>query len=246
MPDPWQFYRALVDGIDPAITVTDAQVNRWAMVRTDHDAAGICAVYDGGPSSPSEAWQVQGRRLRDVAANVFSWDNRLAALGVAAINAYWNDPDRVAGLPGLRRGSGTNFFETAAATLGQRRTAIVGHFPIVDHLEGDIVVLQREACGRDLPDAAAEYVLPGCEVVVITGSAVTNRTLPRLLELCATAQVHIVGPSTPAAPVAYPPCVGELAGSVVVDPDRAWHAVAMGLHLPDSPALERFSVHLHS
>ena len=50
-----------------------------------------------------------------------------------------------------------------------------------------------------MPDTAAEYVLPTCDYVFITGSAFVNKTMPRLLELSRGALTIIVGPSAPAA-----------------------------------------------
>lgn len=125
------------------------------------------------------------------------------------------------------------------------RSAVIGHFSFVEQLGGRTVVLERRPRGDDLPDSACEYELPGREVVAITGSALTNKTLPRLLELCAGARVHLVGPSAPPATEAYPACVREIDGAVVVDPDRCFRDAGMGARrLTGSPALRRFALPL--
>lgn len=237
----WSLYDRAIDGIPDGIEVVDALVNRWAAVRTEGGHLGLGMVYEGGPAAPQDAWEVRGRRLREVAAYAKSWDLRLAALGVAALNAWYCTPERLGG-PGVRLGPEANFFRSRAADLGSRKTAIVGHFPDVEHLQGDVTVLERRPRGDDLPDAACEVVLPACELVAITGSTVVNKTLPRLLELASRAEVHLVGPTAPPVAEAYPSCVVEIAGSVVVDPDACWHQVALGRrHLVDSPALQMFS-----
>ena len=77
------------------------------------------------------------------------------------------------------------------------RIATIGHFGDIEkYAEGrDLIVLERSPSGNDLPDPAAEYLLADRELVFITGSALTNKTLPRLLELCSGARVILVGPS---------------------------------------------------
>lgn len=225
--------------------MTGALANRWAAVRTDLGDVGVAMAYPSGPRAPAEAWQVTGRPLREVAALATSWDLRLASVGVAALNAWYAAPDRLAARPGTTWGPETGFFRRLAAEVGVRRTVVVGHFPDVESLTGDVTVLERAPRGDDLPDSAAEYVLPDAELVAITGSTVVNKTLPRLLELAKDADVHLLGPSAPPHPDAYPPCVVGLAGSCVVDPDRAWHHVALGVSgLVRSDALRMFAIEI--
>ena len=54
--------------------------------------------------------------------------------------------------------------------------------------------------GRQLDagkDAACEYLLPDMDVVFIAGCTVSNKTLPRFLQLSKNAFTIISGPSTP-------------------------------------------------
>ncbi len=247
--NPWALYDALIEGVPDGIVVTDALVNRWAALRTDTGAVGLGMSYEAGPRSCPDDWAVRGRPLRDVARYAKSWDLRLASLGVAALNAWYATPERLDALAAagheVVRGRASNFFRRHAGILGVRKTAIVGHFPDVDDLTGDVTVLERRTRGNDLPDPACEYVLPGCELVAITGSTVVNKTLPRLLELAKDAEVHLVGPTAPPSLDAYPPCVVEFAGSVVVDPDECWRLAGLGLRtIVESPALDMFSISL--
>ena len=239
----WQLYDDLVAGIPDGPIVTGALANRWAAVRTDSGSVGVAMTYPIGPRAPHASWQVIGRPLRDVAALATSWDLRLASVGVAALNAWYADPDRLATIPGLTWGPEASFFHRMRDALATRRTVLVGHFPGVEELEGDITVLEREPRDDDLPDTAAEFVVPGAELVAITGSTLVNKTLPRLLTLAGDADVHLLGPSAPSAPDAYPPCVVSFAGSAVVDPDAVWHHIGLGLpQLVRSDALRMFSL----
>lgn len=247
--NPWALYDALIDGVPDGILVADALVNRWAAIRADTGAVGLAMSYEGGPRSSPDDWRVRGRTLREVAAYAKSWDLRLASLGVAALNAWYATPERLDVLSAagheVVRGRASGFFRRHTGVLGVRTTAIVGHFRDVDDLTGDITVLERRPRGNDLPDAACEFVLPGCELVAITGSTIVNKTLPRLLELAKDAEVHLVGPTAPPSPDAYPPCVVEFAGSVVVDTDECWRLAGLGLRtIVESPAFDMFSLSL--
>lgn len=243
MADPWELYGRLIDGVPEGITVTRALVNRWTVVGTDAGTMGVAMTYRGGPAGPEQA--VVGAGLHEVAALATSWDLRLASLGVAALNAWYARPERLAGRPGLVWDERAEAGARLVPALAGSRSAVVGHFSFVERLAGRTVVLERRPRGDDLPDPACEYELPGREVVAITGSALTNKTLPRLLELCAGARVHLVGPSAPPAPEAYPACVREIDGAVVVDPDRCFRDAGMGARrLTGSPALRRFALPL--
>ena len=243
MADPWELYGRLIGGVPEGITVTRALVNRWTVVGTDAGTMGVAMTYRGGPTGPEPA--VVGAGLHEVAALATSWDLRLASLGVAALNAWYARPERLTGRPGLAWDERAEAGARLVPALAGSRSAVVGHFSFVERLAGRTVVLERRPRGDDLPDSACEYELPGREVVAITGSALTNKTLPRLLELCAGARVHLVGPSAPPAPEAYPACVREIDGAVVVDPDRCFRDAGMGARrLTGSPALRRFALPL--
>lgn len=228
LQDPWALYDALIAGVGEGPVVADAVVNRWAAVRTDSGAVGLAMAFDGGPRAPAEAWRVRGRPLREVAAYAKSWDLRLASLGVAALNAWYAQPERLNRIPGIQWGPDTSFFPRVASGPEGRRTVVVGHFRGIEDL-GEVTVLERDPRGADLPDSACEYVLPAAELVAITGSALVNKTLPRLLALARGAQVHLVGPTATPAPGVYPACVAGVAGSAVVDPEPLWRSVCVGV-----------------
>ena len=79
-------------------------------------------------------------------------------------------------------------------------------------------ILEREPKPGDYPDSACEYLLPQCDLAVITGSAAINKTLPRLLELCRGAEVVLTGPSVSLCPALMPSCgIRRLNGQAIVD-----------------------------
>jgi uncharacterized protein (DUF4213/DUF364 family) len=90
--------------------------------------------------------------------------------------------------------------------------------------------LERRPELGDTPDPACEYLLPRQDCVCITGTAVTNKTLPRLLQLSRSAYTVLVGPSVPLSRVWFDHGVDLVAGAVVTDPDGVRRCVMEGAH----------------
>ena len=149
----------------------------------------------------------------------------LTSVGVAALNALLPDPlpDRVE----------EEQAESLLARYGANRTvALIGHFPFVPRLRGqvgELQVLELKPRQGDLPAEMASEVLPQADVVAITSMALINRTLEHLLELCAPeALVIVLGPSTPMSPVLFEYGIDILAGAQVIDIEGVLRAVCQG------------------
>ena len=87
------------------------------------------------------------------------------------------------------------------------RVGFVGHLPGHSGITEELLsraaswfILEREPRPGDLPDCSCEYLLPDCDIVVITGSAAVNKTMPRLLELAENARVVLTGPTVTLCP----------------------------------------------
>lgn len=208
MANPQALYDDLIAGIPHDITVTDyVQGPQWSRVRASDGGFGM-ALYAPGATRPG-TWEgtLLGASLHDVAQLGLSWNFQEASYGVAAINAWYDHPDRAhhVGHPRPRSGQETAFVNYAPQLVG-KRVVVVGHFPgMEDELAGagELIILERAPQPGDYPDTAAEYVIPGADYLFITGSTLVNKTLPRLLELARAGDVHtvLVGPSVPLAPV---------------------------------------------
>jgi uncharacterized protein (DUF4213/DUF364 family) len=152
-----------------------------------------------------------GLSLKEAAAWVKSWDFDQAAVGLAVINAAINanpltGPDIDA----------FNFFQEE--TIGKKVT-VIGHFPYLENTlkDAELTILERNPRPGDLPDSAAEYVLPSQDYVFATGTTLINKTLPRLLELSPKAIVTIVGPSTPLTPSLFDYGIRALSGLIATN-----------------------------
>ncbi|MDO4547022.1 MAG: DUF364 domain-containing protein [Clostridia bacterium] len=211
--NPWKLYDKLI------ATVDDDKVSRvrigasWTMVETESGRAGLASSSSGG-SVITDMSQFAGMPLSRAAEMIKSWDFSQAAIGLAAINAHLNR--------GALFGSQQNpdaFLRYRDMARG-KKVGVVGHFAYLEsRLAGicDMCVLERKPSAGDYPDPACEYLLPEMDVVFITGSAVINKTMPRLLELCKNAFTVICGPSTPMDGVFFEMGADALCGFCVND-----------------------------
>ena len=234
MNNPWEIYDRLIDTIQPAAKATNCLVSQWTVVDCEEEGMGLAMTFRGTAHDDSPLSGLAGRPLRELAANLKSWDLRIASVGMAAVNAYLNAPDRVQSWVGrpLQDLPSSGVFVSTLDEIAGKKVAVIGHFPGLEAAQSrcDLAILERNPSEGDLPDFAAEYVLPDRDYVFITGTALTNKTLPRLLELSQNAFVALVGPSVPLAPWWFDYGVDMLAGTVVTDRQRVWRCALEGAH----------------
>lgn len=225
-------YHELVAPIEPGNPVTSCTAGLvWTLVQAGGHA-GLALTLPDGVFESQLPGRINGAETRWLAERITSWNMFEASLALSAINAWFNRRDRMEDLLGrpLMGERGTRLFERLSRQFEGGSVAVVGHFPHLEPLAErcELAILERNPSGGDLPDQACEYLLGGQDCVCITGSAVTNKTLPRLLELSRDAYVVLVGPSVPLAPVLFDHGVDLLAGTVVLDPEGALAAVQQG------------------
>ena len=88
-----------------------------------------------------------------------------------------------------------------------------------------LYIMDREDKPGAMPDSAAEFYLPLCDLVIITGSAAINKTLPRLLELSRNAQVIMTGPSVSCCPPLLDLGIDRLHGRIITQKDAMLEAI---------------------
>jgi uncharacterized protein (DUF4213/DUF364 family) len=225
-------YHELVEPIELGNPVTSCVAGLvWTLVATG-GAAGLALTLRDGVYESRLPGSINGAETRWLAEHITSWNMFDASLALGAINAWFNRRERVEGLLGrpLVSERGVALFERLAERFAGGSVAVVGHFPHLEPLSDrcDLTILERRPSGGDLPDQACEYMLPRQDCVCITGSTVSNKTLPRLLELSKDAYVVLVGPSVPLTPLWFDYGVDLLAGTVVLDSAVALGAVQQG------------------
>lgn len=242
MNSMWQLYDDLIDGIPAGIIVEDFVVgSAWTLVKAD-GSTGVALTVKGRVQDKLYNGPIIGDSLRAVAASMKSWNYTEASLGMAAINCYYNAPEKIRNLGGfdgldgdLQGNRDKDAFTRLAQEAMGKKVAVIGRFP---HLEVQLEpicqlsVLERNPDLSDYPDSASEYLLPEQDMVFITGMTLTNKTLPRLLQITRPgARVVMVGPSVPMTPLLFPYGVTDLSGFSVTDQEKTAHIVKSGDHM---------------
>ena len=161
-----------------------------------------------------------GMKTAELAEYAQSWDLIEASIGCAAINAMVEPR-----MDGAEVNGDSIIFEKGAGA----RVVMVGAFPFIDKLRTiarELYVLELNQSMLDpkrgiIPDTAADFVIPDSDLLVITGSALVNKSLERLLTLVRKGKTYtiVLGPSTVFSEVLFDYGADMLAGSVVVKPD---------------------------
>lgn len=219
----WTLYDKLLNQIDTADRIACAmQGDNWTLVKTENGHLGIAAVHPARSGRHLNCDAVAGMTLPDAARMIRSWDFELASFGLAAINAIRNDAEK---LPVTENPDAFLRYKDKCAG---KKTAVIGRFAYLEKRLADLCdlhVFERLPGETDYPDMACEYLLPEMDVVFITGCTVSNKTLPRLLQLSKNAFTIISGPSTPMDPLLLKMGADALCGFCVTDEQAAIRAV---------------------
>jgi len=147
-----------------------------------------------------------------------------AAIGMAAINSLLEINDEQC--------RELNASQLIADRGKGKKVAIVGHFPFIPRLREvvkQLWVIEKNPREGDFTEAEAENLIPQADVVGITGTAFTNHTIEKLLQLCRPqAYVVMVGDTTPLSPVLFDHGINAICGTRVIDPRLALHCVSQG------------------
>lgn len=198
----WAAHDLLLESLPDGEPVEEVLLGlTWTLVR-----AGSGTGLAMSPELPTRLlpWSgaLTGRRPRDLAAWVKSWNPHEASIGMAAINALINTGDALSGtaVPLFPEGrSNLAVFEYFRPQLAGRRVVVIGRYPGLERLQGelDLTVLERAPGPGDLPDPAADYLLPDADWVFLTATSLVNKTFHHLAELAREATLVLMGPSAP-------------------------------------------------
>jgi uncharacterized protein len=161
---------------------------------------------------------------KDLAQMVYSDSLLEAAIGMATINSLL-DVD-------LHSCTELNAAEVILERGEGKRVAIVGHFPFLPRVREKakaLWVIEKNPREGDLHETEADRFIPQADVIAITGTSLTNHTLPHLLELCSPkAFIIMLGDTVPLSPVLFDYGVHALSGTRVMDADLVLKCVSQG------------------
>jgi len=200
---------------------------------------GICFTFQS-EISPSccqvykRAGKLAGSKAIEMASMARSWDLSESVMGIATVNAL----SSIAIVRNSKRYviSKGNIFDKIAFKKSDI-VALVGRIgPLIKRIQGKVeklYILERDLMRREdgiLPDTACEEILPKASVAIITGTALVNGTIDRLIELSKAArEIAIVGASASVLPdPLFEHGVTIVGGIKVLDPDKLLQIVAEG------------------
>ena len=218
------YYDILLRGLDDSCTVSRLVHGvSWTAAVLSDGSCGV-AMHTAGETVPRMFQTLLGLPVREAGEAMLSWNMEEASEAFAVVNAFYN-----------RRSCG--FLRPEARTLDDvdlrgRRVGMIGHMIGHSNITAELLapaeklwIMDREEKPGAYPDSAAEYFLPQCDLVIITGSAAINKTLPRLLQLSRNAKVILTGPSVTCCPELFGLGIDRLNGRVITDPEPMLKAI---------------------
>jgi uncharacterized protein (DUF4213/DUF364 family) len=177
-----------------------------------------------GPPMVKEPGFLLNKSPEQLARLAYSESILEAAIGMATLNSLL----RVEETALVERNAGDIILEKAEGS----KVAVVGHFPFVPKVReaaASLWVIEKNPRQGDLPETETDRILPQADVVAITGTALTNHSLDRLLQLCSPdAFVILLGDTVPLSPVLFDYGADALSGTRVADPELALQCVSQG------------------
>jgi uncharacterized protein (DUF4213/DUF364 family) len=223
----WELYDELINGIAPDAATDNLICGAVHTAVRSGGSVGISGTLEETWRPPLLPKKTAGMPLRELAGCIKSWDFAEASIGLAAINAWYNDAERLRAL-GLSI-SDASFIEDRAADpfismqreIAGKNVAVIGHFPYIDQLFAPVCTLsvmeKFNPKDGDYPEQTADYLLPESDFVFISSYTFVEKSLPRYLALSKNARVTLVGPATPVTPILHRFGVHSVAGFVVKD-----------------------------
>jgi hypothetical protein len=216
----------LIDDLISAVSENNAPVEdvrvgvSWTGVLGKH--CGLAKTY-GIPVPHGNYTRNMGRLTEkntlELAEYIKSWNLIEASIGLASINSMVKPRGRV----------NANALDIIIKEGKNKKITMVGEFPRIQEIHSSakelwILELNPYLVNPNLgilPATAAEHIIPESDMVVITGSALINKSMEHLLELCRTGNSYriILGPSTPMCDVLFDYGADMLAGVEVIDAD---------------------------
>lgn len=208
-------YDAIIKGVQSNEHIVSASRGPlWGIAHTETHT-GIAMNTPGRSIAPMFPGGLSGLKLSHAAEGIKSWNMDEATLALAAVNAFYNTAERVDAL-----GVNTSAHYTDCIDFTGKTVCFIGHMRSAEKIRErakKVYIIEREPKPGDYPDSACDFILPACDVAIITGSSIINKTLPHLLELCENAYTVLAGPSVPLCGELLDYGIDMLSGFAVTD-----------------------------
>ena len=207
----WTFYDRLISSASDAdMAIKDFVVGaEWCIVITEDGSAGLAPVR-------TEQWRRfefgvdirPGMPVSEAAAAIKSWNPHEAALGLAAVNAFFNRASNVTAdaveYPGGRRSRGVFMQFCEQHTKGRRTVMAEPHYDREElaNAPGLIDIIRLNTTYRDYRFNAWEDLIPQADGLVVSGEAIADKLAGTTVRAAAELNKDIFfwGPDIPLAP----------------------------------------------
>ena len=176
---------------------------------------------------------LRGRSAKSVAQWINSWNSYEANIAMATINSVVNANNPM--LPqtqAITNSAPANLsvFEYFLPRIRNKRVVVIGRYPGLEAYEEqcDLTVIEKMPGDHDLPDQAAEFLIPRADWVFLTATSIPNKTFPRLAELATDANLVLMGPTVPWLCELSEFGVDFLAGIKITDSEQLKQTIAEG------------------
>lgn len=224
----FSLYDSIIAAVPSGLTVTETCSGlRWSMAFNEHSSA-VAMFTSGSSISPLFPSGLSGLDIRQAAEAIKSWNFKEASLALAAVNSVLNTEERVSL---LHAEDSMDRYYTEGLDFKDKTVGLIGHLngpPEMRREAKEVYIIEKMPQEGDYPDSACDLLLPRCDIVLITGSAIINKTLPHLLALCRDAYTILTGPSVPLCPELLEHGIDRIAGMVVTDPEGMKTSVLAG------------------
>jgi len=199
---------------------------RWTAVTSLGCGLAASCLRDqtGIIESPTGAGQLHQKSAQELAQWMLAGRGLEASIGLAAYSST------------LRINShqvmDINAIDLLAQRGAGRNVVMVGHFKYADWLRtrvGSLKILELYPQPGDFPAEAAPDLIPQADLVAITGMTILNRTLDGLLALRQpSAEVMLIGPSTPLSPALFDFGIDFISGTHVTSEEDLLQTIMQG------------------
>lgn len=219
-------YNALLQDLPEDVIVEKViQGRKWTLVKAG-PYCGIALSDHGGRQESYE--DPLGLSLKDLGQWILSWDFSRASIGLAAINAFYSHEEQLKSYFPKQSGEvQTDLREELQSLSAGSLVSSIGGFPFLESLQKQRVqVFELKPEQDDLPPQAIEFELKGSSCLLITGSTIINKTLPRVLELSQGISSFLLGPSTVMHPILFQGGIQRICGLQILEPKIVMNLVA--------------------
>lgn len=173
----------------------------------------------------------QGMELSDV-ANLLKSDAFLErSIGQSALTATINSfKSELA-----NRFQKGNILEYLKTKFAGKQIGMVGRFPFdtyVADFAGEFKVVELNPALADISGRQAEEYLESCDLVIITGVTLLNKTFSGIIKHCKKPTVMMLGPTVPLSQTLIDAGVDILVSLIATDIDKAFRFVQEGAIVP--------------